>query len=78
MRRYAGTYSNRWDMDVFVRDGRLFLRRFGAELPVAKIGENRFSVHPEGLPNAQEFVIVSGDGGRPQYLQMFLWAFRKK
>ncbi|HEX7183084.1 MAG TPA: serine hydrolase [Thermoanaerobaculia bacterium] len=78
MRRYAGTYSNRWDMDVFVRDGKLFLRRFGEELPVTKIGENRFSVHPEGLPNAQEFVIVPGADGRPGYLQMFLWVFKKE
>lgn len=77
MRRYAGTYSNRWDMDVFVRDGKLFLRRFGEELPISKIGENRFSVHPEGLPNAQEFVIVPGADGKSGYLQMFLWVFKK-
>jgi CubicO group peptidase (beta-lactamase class C family) len=77
MQRYVGTYANRWSMDIFVRDGRLFLRRFGAELPITRIGDNRFSVQPEGAPQAQEFVIVPGAGGRPEILQMFLWGFRR-
>jgi hypothetical protein len=77
MQRYAGTYANRWSMDLFIKDGRLFLRRFGAELPVTKIGENRFSIQPEGLPQPQEFVLVPGADGRPELLQMFLWGFRR-
>ncbi len=77
MKRYAGTYANRWSMDVFVKEGRLFLRRFGAELPITRIRENRFSVRPEGAPQPQEFVIVPGADGRPEILQMFLWAFRR-
>lgn len=77
MQRYAGTYANRWSMDLFVRDGRLFLRRFGAELPVTKVGENRFSIQPESLPQPQEFLLVPGADGRPELLQMFLWGFRR-
>jgi CubicO group peptidase (beta-lactamase class C family) len=78
MRRYVGTYANRWSMDLFVKDGRLFLRRFDAELPVTKVGENRFSTQPEGLPQPQEFVLVPGADGRPEVLQMFLWGFRRR
>ena len=72
----VGTYENRWPMDVFVRDGRLFLRRFGAELPVTRIGENRYSVTPDG-GKPQEFLIVPAENGRPGYMQMFIWVFRK-
>lgn len=72
----VGTYENRWPMDVFVSDGRLFLRRFGAELPVTRIGENRYSVTPDG-GKPQEFLIVPAENGRPGYMQMFIWVFRK-
>lgn len=77
MQRYAGTYANRWSMDLFVKDGRLFLRRFGAELPVSKVGENRFSIQPEDAPQPQEFILVLGADGKPELLQMFLWGFRR-
>jgi CubicO group peptidase (beta-lactamase class C family) len=76
MAALAGTYKNRWDMDLFVKEGRLMLRRFGAELPVIKIGEHRFSVTPEG-GTPQEFLIVPAADGKPGYLQMFIWVFRK-
>jgi hypothetical protein len=76
MRGYAGTYANRWSMDLFVKDGQLVLRRFGDEFPVTKIGEHRFSVTPEG-GSPQEFLIVLGPDGKPAYLQMFIWVFRK-
>lgn len=77
MQRYVGTYDNRWPMDIFVREGRLYLRRFGDELPITRIGENRFSVQPEGAPQPQEFAITPGADGRPELLQMFLWAFKR-
>ena len=72
----VGKYENRWPMDVFVRDNRLFLRRFGAELPVTRIGENRYSVTPDG-GRPQEFLIVPAKDGKPGYMQMFIWVFRK-
>ncbi|HEX9945260.1 MAG TPA: serine hydrolase domain-containing protein [Thermoanaerobaculia bacterium] len=76
MTSYAGTYANRWSVDLFVKDGRLVMRRFGTELPVIRIGEHRFSVTPEG-GTPQEFLIVPGANGKPEYLQMFVWIFRK-
>lgn len=78
MRRLAGTYSNRWTMDVFARAGKLFLRRFGAELPITKVGENRYSVHPEGAPQPQELLFVPAQDGYPAHLQMFIWIFARQ
>lgn len=73
---YTGTYANRWTMEIVEKDGGLILKRFGAELPVTRIGEHRFSVTPEG-GNPQEFLIVPGADGKPAYMQMFIWVFRK-
>jgi CubicO group peptidase (beta-lactamase class C family) len=77
MRRLAGSYDNRWKMDIFVRDGKLFLRRFGAELPITKVGENRYSVEPEGVPQPQEFLYLPARDGGPGAIQMFIWVFRR-
>jgi CubicO group peptidase (beta-lactamase class C family) len=77
MSRLAGTYVNRWPVELTSRDGRLFLRQFGSELPVTKVGENRFSVTPPGAARGQEFLVVDGADGRPAYLQMALWVFRR-
>ena len=77
MTRYAGTYVNRWPIEILVRDDKLFFKQGGAELPVTKIGESRFCVTPLGAPQAQEFLIVSAADGKPAYLQMFLWIFKR-
>jgi len=45
---------------------------------VTKIGEHRFSVTSEGASEAQEFLLASGAEGKPEYLHMFLWAFKNR
>jgi hypothetical protein len=35
------------------------------------------SLWTAGAPQPQEFVITPGADGRPELLQMFLWAFKK-
>jgi hypothetical protein len=65
-------------MEVLVRDGRLYLRRFGSELPITRIGEGRYSVQPEGAPQPQEFLNVPPAEGRAGYLQMNIWTFRRE
>lgn len=72
----VGKYENRWHIEIFIRDNRLFLRRFGAELPMTRIGENRYSVTPDG-GRPQELLIVPAKDGKPGYMQMFLWVYRK-
>jgi CubicO group peptidase (beta-lactamase class C family) len=76
MASYVGIYTNRWPMEIAVKEGKLVLERFGAELPVTKVGEHRFSVTPEG-GKPQEFLLVPGADGKAEYLQMFLWVFRR-
>ncbi|MEA2602818.1 MAG: hypothetical protein QOF89_3810 [Acidobacteriota bacterium] len=76
MADYAGSYVNHFHMDLYVNDGRLFLSRGNDQLPITKIGEHRFRVTPkEGRP--QEFLIVPAAEGRPGYIQMFIWVYRK-
>jgi CubicO group peptidase (beta-lactamase class C family) len=77
MSRYTGTYKNRWDMDIFIRDDELFLRRFGDELPITKIADNRFAVFPPGAALPQEFLLLPDKNGKIQYIQMFLWIFKR-
>ncbi|MFN2398892.1 MAG: serine hydrolase domain-containing protein [Gemmatimonadaceae bacterium] len=77
MARYVGSYSNRWKMEVFMKDGRLHLRRFDQEHPISWIGGRRFSVSPPGSPRREEFVMVPDSQDGRGYLHMFLWAFGK-
>jgi CubicO group peptidase (beta-lactamase class C family) len=73
---YAGSYINSGHMELYVNDGRLFLSRGNDQLPVTRIGEHRFRVTPkEGRP--QEFLIFPAAEGRPGYVQMFIWVYRK-
>jgi CubicO group peptidase (beta-lactamase class C family) len=74
--RYAGVYTGRWPLELFEKEGRLFLRRFGQEMEVMKTGDRRFAVRPAGADRPQEFVLgPDGPDGRPLYLHMALWAF---
>lgn len=76
MARLAGTYVSRWPMEVVHRDGQLFLRRFGQELPLRRTGDRRFAVQPSGADRPQELVAgPAGPDGHPLFLQMALWVF---
>jgi hypothetical protein len=76
MARLAGTYVSRWPMEVVHRDGQLFLRRFGQELPLGRTGDRRFAAQPPGADRPQELVAgPEGPDGHPLYLQMALWVF---
>ena len=79
MRRVAGTYANRWPVELAVVGDRLVLRRFGAELPVRRISRDRFSAAVPGTTRTEELVIgPPGADGRPLWLHMFLWAFARR
>jgi CubicO group peptidase (beta-lactamase class C family) len=68
-RLWAGTYEVSPDqhIEVFSRNGKLFLRRDKAELPIRKTGENRFSSIPP-LASRGDYLIVRGRDGRTLYL----------
>lgn len=76
--RLTGFYSARWPMEVFEKEGKLFLRRFDQELEMTKVGDRRFVARPSGNGNPQELVFgPDGPDGHPLYLHMALWAFAR-
>ena len=82
MTGYVGTYENERVMTLFLKDGRLFIRddtppsmsmgslTGGAELPVTKIGENRFSFSPVGASGPRRFTLIAGHKGRIEYMNI--------
>ncbi|HEY3128932.1 MAG TPA: serine hydrolase domain-containing protein [Acidobacteriota bacterium] len=77
MSSFAGTYTNRWSVELIAKDGKLFLQQFGAEFRVTRIGDRRFSVQPSEASEPQQFVLGPDVDGEPEYLHMFLWAFKR-
>jgi CubicO group peptidase (beta-lactamase class C family) len=78
MRQYVGTYHNRWDIEVTVHEGKLVLMRFGSEMEVSKIGENRFSISSRADAPPEEIRIFPASNESPGFLQMFIWGFKKQ
>jgi CubicO group peptidase (beta-lactamase class C family) len=75
MESYVGVYLNSppsWE--VFIRDGKLFLKLDDAELSLTKIGEHRFSIGP---PGEGELVFVLDTEGKVEYLYTDLHAARR-
>jgi CubicO group peptidase (beta-lactamase class C family) len=79
MSRYAGTYSNpnRWQIEVLVKDGGLFIKEFGLQLRLTRIGEQRFSFALPGRAAPEEIVFRFGADGRPATLHQYVWAFKR-
>jgi len=70
MAGYAGKYGQREaSVEIFVKDGKLFLRQGRNDLPVRKVGENRFVASAAGSDAALEFALVFGVDGQAQYFQ---------
>jgi hypothetical protein len=71
MQRYVGRYTNRFPIEVFVRDGKLWIRRPDGEHVLEKIGEHRFTTDPERKFRPAELEIF------PTYVNMWVWAFSR-
>lgn len=76
MRSFAGTYSHAPQVwEVFIKDGKLFLKVGGTESPLTRIGESKFSAGPAGA----EIVFVRGPnstGGKAEFLFDGLYSAR--
>ena len=73
--KYAGVYSQPGVMrELVVKDGKLYLKQGKADVPVTKVGENRFSA---GALAAQELIFIPGRDGRIAYLHSGGRAFGK-
>ena len=89
MESYAGTYVNgALKIELFVRNGKMFRKEFypttveqgpgrAFEVPVTKVGTNRFAFTLPGETTPAEFVLVPGSSGRPEYLHSFMEAARR-
>jgi len=85
----AGVYVNDLlKIELIVRDGKLYRKEtypttveqgpgHDYEVPVTKVGANRFVFTPPGETTPAEFVLVPGAGGRPEYLHSFMDAARR-
>jgi CubicO group peptidase (beta-lactamase class C family) len=80
MSKYVGTYSNpkRWEIEIVMKESKLFIKEFGMELPLTKIGEHRFSFQLSGARQPQEIVVTFGENGQPLYLHQYVWAFKRR
>ena len=75
MSRYTGVFKNppqQWE--IFVREGKLFLKQEDAVMPLTKTGDYRFTI---GEPGAGELLLIADAGGRVEYLFTDLYAARK-
>lgn len=78
MTTYAGNYGQREvNVEIFVKDGKLFLKQGPNELPISKTGEKRFSAAPPGNSRPMEFTLVPGADGKAEYFHAGLRAARR-
>ena len=77
MANYVGKYGQREvSFEILLHEGRLFLKQGQYEVPISKVGENRFSAGLTG--NAQmEFALVPGADGKAEYLHLGLRAAKR-
>jgi CubicO group peptidase (beta-lactamase class C family) len=79
MAKYTGKYSQpkRFDVEVFIKDGKLFIKEFGLEMPLSFIGNNRFSFQSPRAPRPEEVFILPKSATSPGFLHQYVWAFKK-
>lgn len=79
MIKYVGVYRQpkRFEMEIFMRAGKLFIKEFNQEMPLAKIGENRFSFRFPQAKQSLEIYVQPASGDNPGFVHQYVWAFRK-
>jgi beta-lactamase family protein len=78
MANYVGRYGQREvGFEIFVRDGKLFLKQGTNEQAVTKVGENRFTAVASGSSNPMTFVLIPGADGKIEYFHAGLRAAKR-
>lgn len=79
MASYAGIYNqpNRFKIEVYTRDGNLFIKEFNKEMPLSKTGENKFSFQFPGAPQLIEIYMRAARGAQAGFIHQYVWAFKK-
>jgi hypothetical protein len=72
MSALAGTYSQAArTMTIVMREGKLFLQQGGRDIAIEKVRDHEFRA------GEARFVVVTGAGGRPEYLHAGGRSWRK-
>ncbi len=84
MMNYVGTYirpalgENRPDtLEIFLKDGGLFLRASGFEQRIVKIGAQSFSFTIPGQSEAMRFKLLPGAKSEAEYLHIFMRVLKR-
>lgn len=76
--KYVGQYVNPPDqIEIALKNGQLVFKQLGMELPISKIGEERFQIHPPAYPGAIELKMTTGEDGKVEFMYSSLRAFKK-
>lgn len=76
--KYVGTYYHPpVSIEISAKEGKLFLKAFGTEVPITKLGDNRFSFVSPIDSQVQEFVTIPGTDGKIEYLHNSLRALKR-
>lgn len=78
MANYVGRYGQREVIfEIFIRDGKLFLKQGSSELAISKVGDNRFAAAASGSSSPMNFILVPGADGKIEYFHAGLRAAKK-
>lgn len=79
MQKYVGVYDQpkRFKCEVFIKDKKLFIKEFGNEMPLQKIGADRFAFKFSWADRPEEVVFKPTKDGKTMILNQYVWAFRR-
>jgi CubicO group peptidase (beta-lactamase class C family) len=76
--KYVGQYFNPPDdIEIALKNGQLVFKQLGMELPITKIGEQRFQITPPAAGRPIELKMMTGEDGKVEFMYSSLRAFRK-
>ena len=79
MKKLVGVYNQpkRFKIEIFIKQGKLFIKEFNQEMPLNRIGENRFSFQFPQAPQPLEIYVQPAANGKNGFVHQYVWAFKK-
>jgi CubicO group peptidase (beta-lactamase class C family) len=74
MAEYVGTYTGTTRWEVYLKEGKLFVKNEGTESQLTKSGDRKFSF---GSANENELVFVPGKSGKIEFIFSELYSAKK-
>jgi len=76
--KYVGQYFNPPDeIEIAMKNGQLVFKQLGMELPISKIGDERFQIVPPSAAGPIELKMITGEDGKVEFMYSSLRAFKK-